>query len=449
MKRRVFGFLSACILTMIPFASAQNFSGDARKIAMGGAGYDDNIATKMIAEQRPYFPIVLPFGLIQILRDLDRFDPDDDKFDPVLALEYAANPIHYVIGREAGAARGAFVEDIVNGELSRDFNTYRGFVPANELIAEGLAAPNWGPTIKFVKRPSGTFHGVYVGVGPYISASTVLEIDNGLTGLLASPAPVYTPDQSYLITDGSSGQLALAITGGYRGRIALPNRTSASGRDGIYIGANYHYLRGFRYGSADTLFRFDTDSAGLISVMPATTPALVDYLYARSGSGFALDFGVGAVVDHWELGFGVNGIGNRIDWRKLERKQFTLESLVEGGDYLEEVVPVGFTELRVELPVRYTGSGAYHRGAWSVMTEVSRGFQGNSFHGGVERRFGAIELRGGGRYSRDQWHPSGGLGFNLSERFSIDVAAFTTSTNIERMRNPAIAASLRFNPTTK
>jgi hypothetical protein len=59
--------------------------------------------------------------------------------------------------------------------------------------------------------------------------------------------------------------------------------------------------------------------------------------------------------------------------------------------------------------------------------------------------FGPIELRGGRRYSREQWHPAGGIGFNLSEGFSIDVAAFTTSTNIEKQRNPALAASLRFN----
>ncbi len=435
------------LLSSAGIASAQNFSGDARKIGMGGTGYDENIATRMIAEQRTYLPIVLPLGLIQILRDLDHFDPDKDEFDPVLALEYAANPIHYVFGREPGAARGAFVEDIVNGELSRDLNAYRGFVPASDIMAEGLVAPNWGKTIKFLEKASGTFHGVYVGAGPYFSARTSVLIDKGLIDLLASPTPVYSPNRSFLITDTSGGQVALAVTGGYRGRIALPNRAATSSREGIYLGFNYHYLRGFSYGSSDLSVRFDTDSAGLVILMPTTVPAVVNYLTARSGSGFALDFGIGAVVDHWEFGFGVNGAGNRIDWRDFESRQYTLESLVEGGDFIEEDLTIGFDKKRVELPVRYMGSGAYHRGAWTVQTEISHGFQGVKFYGGLEHRFGPIELRGGGRYSWDQWHPAGGIGFNLSDRFSIDLAAFTTSTNIERKRNPALAASLRFNLT--
>ena len=40
---------------------------------------------------------------------------------------------------------------------------------------------------------------------------------------------------------------------------------------------------------------------------------------------------------------------------------------------------------------------------------------------------GTIELRGGVRLAREHWEPSGGVGFNLSERFRIDVAAFSTS----------------------
>jgi hypothetical protein len=57
----------------------------------------------------------------------------------------------------------------------------------------------------------------------------------------------------------------------------------------------------------------------------------------------------------------------------------------------------------------------------------------------------AHEFRGGGRYTSDRWHPSGGAGFNLTPRFGIDVAVFGTSTNIERRRQMGVAASLRFN----
>jgi hypothetical protein len=55
-----------------------------------------------------------------------------------------------------------------------------------------------------------------------------------------------------------------------------------------------------------------------------------------------------------------------------------------------------------------------------------------------------IELRGGARYSRERWEPSGGIGFNLTSGFGIDVAAFGTSANAERERRLALAVSLRF-----
>jgi len=54
-------------------------------------------------------------------------------------------------------------------------------------------------------------------------------------------------------------------------------------------------------------------------------------------------------------------------------------------------------------------------------------------------------LRGGARYSFSQWNPTAGVGFDLSRRVSMDVAAYGTSANIERTRHTAIAVSLRFN----
>ena len=54
---------------------------------------------------------------------------------------------------------------------------------------------------------------------------------------------------------------------------------------------------------------------------------------------------------------------------------------------------------RLELPVAYTGDVAYHREKWSVLTEVSHGYMANQFRAGLEYRLGAVELRGGGRYT--------------------------------------------------
>ena len=450
MNRRAIGYALLILLFASGVVSAQSYSGDARAIALGGIGNVDNIATKMIDDERDYSSYPIPLGLFQLLSDLDRFDPDDkEKFDPILAMEYAANPLHYVFGRDPGGSRGKFISDIINGDFSTDLNNYRGFVPTNSLLAEGLANPSWGKTFKLYKGQGGSFQGFYAGVGPYLSARNDLNIDTGLTDLLASATDVYLPDKHFMITDATAGQLALDVTLGYRARFPLPgkNEDGKSKRNGIYVGMNYHILKGFAYESPDIEVRFDTDPAGLLIINPTTSPVVVDYRHSHSGSGFALDLGVGTVVDEWEFGFGANGVGNRINWDEMIYKQFKMESLFEGGDFVEERLPID-PELTVKLPVEYIWNIGYHHKAMSAAVEVSHGFQGSSFHGGVEYRLLNLEFRGGLRYGLDRWHPSCGVGFNVTKRFSIDWALFSSTTNIERKHKTAMALSLRFNHPT-
>ena len=73
------------------------------------------------------------------------------------------------------------MSDIRNATLSRDLSSYHGFVPANDLLAEGLASPNWGYTFKVKKDARGGFQGIYVGAGPYLSMHTVGTIDPRFT----------------------------------------------------------------------------------------------------------------------------------------------------------------------------------------------------------------------------------------------------------------------------
>src|SRR5215831_18491195 len=87
------------ILLLIGFvgtASAQNFSTDARKIAMGGNGGDtSNIAAGMVDQASPYTAIVLPLGLFQLLSGgFDKFNPSKPEFNPIQAIEDATNPLH-------------------------------------------------------------------------------------------------------------------------------------------------------------------------------------------------------------------------------------------------------------------------------------------------------------------------------------------------------------------
>jgi hypothetical protein len=296
-------------------ALAQNWSFDARAIGMGGVGSTSNVAADMVDEQRPYRPIVLPFGLFQVLPNLPKLDPTSDEFDLVRAIEYAASPIHFIIGRDDTKTSSEFITDLRNGTLNRDLNTYRGFDPATSVSAEGLASPNWGHTFKFPSSDNGLFQGIYVGAGPYFSMKAAAEIDPALAAVFASPTSVYVPNTSFYMSSDTESQLAVAITGGYRARIPWSGRWSSGAPssvyeplEGLYIGANYHYLHGFSYERFEPEARLDTNAQGFLFVdISKGVPVSIVRTSSTSGTGFALDAGVAAVIDRWEVGFGVNG----------------------------------------------------------------------------------------------------------------------------------------------
>jgi hypothetical protein len=316
-KCRSLAFAVSCALGLLCSstpASAQNWSADARRIALGGFGTSDNPATEMIDAEQPYHAIVIPLGLIQVFSNLNVFDPSSSQFDPVRAIEYAASPIHYVIGREDSAGELQFINDLRNATLSRNLNAYRGFTPPNSILAEGLVSPNWGGTIKLSRGAGGSFQGVYIGAGPYLSMHTAAAFSTGLTDIWASPTNVAVPGlASFPIIDDTLGQVALAVTGGYRSRYSISG-LGGSERDGVYVAVNYNYLHGFRYENEHMGIRLDTDPFGQLFVNPLLpSPVIVTRQYATSGSGFAIDAGVGVVVDHWEVGAGANGLARRSD----------------------------------------------------------------------------------------------------------------------------------------
>lgn len=441
-----------CFLMFMSVAStpafAQNWSFDARRIALGGVGTAENIASQSVQEERGYRTIVLPFGLLQVLADWEVFNPTGDEFNPVCAAQYAASPLHYTLGRKAcdSSEPGAtFVTDIVNARLSRDLTDYRGFRPDSVIVAEGLANPSWGKTFAVTRNATGGLvHGIYVGAGPYFSIQSTSLIDPSLIDVVANPASVVKPNNQYTVESDATTQMAMAITGGYRGR--LPILTTGDNADGVYVAANYHYLRGFQLDRFDLVSRFETNSAGLLTILPTTPPVTIDRVKSNTGTGFALDFGAAVAMRGWTLGFGASGVANRIEWDELERERFDLLSLSAGEDFRETDLPAPTGKQRIELPVSYTGSLGYQAERWSVESQYAHGYQGHNFHGGLEHRMGAIELRGGARYSRKKWHPSGGAGFNFTPRFGVDVAAFGTSANVESRRDIAIAVSLRITP---
>ena len=155
---------------------AQNFSGDARAIGMGSAGEQKNFASNLAEESRPYRSIVMPLGLIQVLKDTDIFDPRKVTFDPVRAMEFAANPLHFTFNRNDGDSSEHLVSDLVNGMVSRDLNDYRGFIPARNITAQGLLNPSWGKTFRVHHNDDGLFQGFYLGVGPYLAMVRIFPL---------------------------------------------------------------------------------------------------------------------------------------------------------------------------------------------------------------------------------------------------------------------------------
>src|SRR5207249_430381 len=197
----------------------------------------------------------------------------------------------------------------------------------------------------------------------------------------------------------------------------------------LYLSANYDYLRGFRYENIDLSISLDTDRNGQITLLPTGTPLVINRRDSTEGNGFAIDVGVAAVLGAWEVGFGANGIANRIDWTNVEQTRYSFDNLLSGDSNLRESATIPVADTRVELPVDYRGSLAYRSDVWSAAVEAGHGFGGGSFHGGAERRLGRIQLRGGARYTTEKWNPTGGVGFDLSEHVSLDVAAFGTNAN--------------------
>ena len=441
--------LLACVLTSTP-AFAQNWSFDARRIGLGGVGSTANVALSIVDEQKKYKAIVLPFGLAQVLPNLPKLDPTKDDFDLVRAIEYSASPIHYIIGRDDSSTASAFINDLRNGTLNRDLNVYRTFSPATSVTAEGLASPNWGHTFKLRQGDNGAFQGIYAGGGIYFSMNTSAEIDPALAGLFSSPTPVYIPNTSFHLSNDTESQFGIAITGGYRSRFAVFHTAGggASGGgndavDGLYVGANFHYLHGFSYEHFLPAARLDTNAQGLLVVNPALgAPVTITRTSAGGGSGLAVDVGAAAIVGRWGVGLGVNGIGNRITWTGAERTQYVLDNLFAGGEFKDlPTVPVG--DVRVELPVDVRGNASYDAGKWMAITEFGHGYNGTSLRVGYEQRFEKIQLRGGARYIKERWEPTGGAGYNFTNRFGLDVGLFSTSANLERQRHLAIAVSLR------
>jgi hypothetical protein len=431
---------------MAPTAFAQNYSFDARRIALGGAGGTPNVASKLVERQRPYKSILIPVGLVRLLKDIRVFFPNREDFDFSRAVEYGTSPLHFVFGRSEDITAGSFFRDMINAQLKSDLNAYRdggGFDTPLITSAEGLVALTWGYTF-MLHRDDRSFQGIYVGAGPYLAAQAHADFDSEFEQVLNSSTDRYVRSGSMGLGGGETDQLALDITGSYRARFPLfATDGPGASRNGMYVAANYHHLQGFRYDEFDATLRLDTDPNGLLVPNPPETPFTLTWLTSSKGIGLAMDFGVAFAVNRWDFGAGVSGVANRIKWRDIKREELALVSLFNNTEFIHNRLPRTQPDTQIELPVSYTGDLSYHRDKWSAYSEYSNGLGGDNFRLGLEYRLGAIELRGAGRYSQGSWYPSAGAGFNLTRNFGVDAALYGTRTFLEPHAHLGLAISLR------
>ena len=426
--------------------SAQNYSFDARRIALGGAGGTPNVATKLVERQRRYRSILIPIGLVRAISDYRVFFPTTDDFDFARAVEIGTRPLHHTFGGGGGLIGSGFFRDITDAQVIPDLNAYRttGLDVSQSMFEEGLVALTWGKTF-MLRQDDRSFHGIYVGAGPYFGVQATADLDSELVGILNASGNRYIPAATFGLSGGERHQLAVAITGGYHARFPMfAQDGEGAGRNGMYVAANYHHLWGVRMDDIDARLQLETDSAGLLSPHPSVAPFALGWQESGSGRGLAMDFGVAFVVNRWDFGVGVGGVANRITWSDITRHAVGLVSLHDGNEWVHGKLPVIDTKRRFELPTTFTSDVAYHREKWSLLSEYSHGYQGHNFRSGLEYRLGKVELRGGGRINQGAVHPSFGAGFNLTRNFGVDAAIFDTKTFLESKPRLGLAISLRW-----
>jgi hypothetical protein len=426
------------ILLLCPgLAAAQGWNIDARTVGMAGIGGEQNVFAAAVAERREGRSFVLPLGLIQTLRDIDSFKPGSSDFDPVRSIEYAGNPMHLEFGRTRASVAASFVHDIRNASLSADLNDYRGFVPES-FAASGLVSPKWGHTFGIGGGTPGPKHSVYAGGGPHLALQTRLRADSDLTSLLDADASSYVSNHRFGLDNRSTGQLAAAITGGYRGRYPLSSPSSEA-----YVSLNVNYLHGIRYEDIDLALRLDTDDAGLLTSTSGTPPLEFDRSYSSSGRGMSMDIGAGFVAGPWEVGVSGNNLAHRMTWRSLASRTYALNTLFSGVARFDTSAAVALADIRTRLPIDYRGNLAYRGHTLSFQGEVGREFDKLSFRGGIEHTRDRLEFRVAAALVDEAWDPTAGLSVAVGRRLWLDLAGFTTSTNVERERRFAVATSIR------
>ena len=338
------------------------------------------------------------------------------------------------------------MNDIRNGTLQTALTSYKGFHIPTSLKAKGLASPDIGGTIKLFKAKGGAFQGIYVAVGPYFGFNTQVTVDQKIADILGNGTPQAC--SPCLVNDLSDVQLAWDYVIGYRSKFPI----GGSDRDGVYLAYNQRLIKGRKYLNENTTVRLDTNASGALIPPPLNAlpdPASILGLEADKGKGHATDLGFEIVRGYFQVGAGINGLNNQIEWSNFTNRNFRMaQTVTVTGNVLQ--AGMDFTQTKsastqgptvIKLPVVKTGNVAFRAAGWGAVATIADDYNGGAFNGGIERRLGPLWVRGGGRRTRGYWDPTYGIG--LGGKVGIDVGFYGTHANLENKRLTAMAVSFR------
>ncbi len=450
-----FTFVGLFLLVLPAHLEAISF--DARKVAMGGTllpfhseSYINNPAYLKVQEESP-LTIPIPIGLFVFLADLPSFDPEDENFDVIELANLLLNPPFYLELRDIDKddSTNIFI-DVGQNNLLIDMDILQKYMPRGS-VETGLFD---------IRQPrvGYTFKDIHLGVSPFVLMEGEFEYSDNFEQALAEAAP-FQPNSSYTTNEHASINAGMAINAGYV--LELQDYMELPEEPRVLAGVNGKYILGFMYAEIDNFTNLHTTDPIFDSENPPefTMNTIADYAVPESGDfgpkghGIGFDFGLLLRYHSLDIGFGIQDVYTRINWRA------TRERMVFDDDTndLEEETIFEDETLKINLPRTFAFSIAY-RSMWDdgwgsnaefgdyllaynleiVNGDVSMKVGGETYYGP-----GPIALRFGTYNQGKRIQVSWGAGIPL-KFFNFDIAFATHSSTFQQKRGLTMATSISF-----
>jgi len=426
------------ISVALPNADAFGQTMSARRMAMGSAslgGDAANVAYRAVPKVKGRSAgFTLPIGLVKVLSDPPSFDPGDPNFNVFKIANLIQNPPWNLQLGTAEAPSSDVVVNLGRDHLAVDLGDIRSYLPGKVARISALQ----------------TLPAPAIGFGPWFAGLSVitqydndLQLNQPLRQALEGAEP-FLPLTEYAVIDSGLGQAIAAIQTGAAIPLML-NGTDPRERGGmgLYGGARISLLRGIEYADMRNVVSFATSDT-----LFGSTPVVVDYAGdfrnagpAGGGWGQAFDLGAVIVAGKVEFGFGVNHIGARVNWHG--REQQTVRDSVT-GDYKAVVVNDDLS-FSTALPVVLTANIIRPIAGVLVAADVTHASGVTEGHLGLERWFGPLALRAGGRIDEAKaLQSSAGVGTRFGP-VGVDVAVASHGQSFgSAKRSLELAAGLSF-----